>query len=127
VRLRLSHPVVAARTCDFCLKWMFDPETGQLVLNKCTGEPLRRPVGVSPPCFSCPKCSSASASRTPETGRESDLTPRNQRTLELYYENLAVPGPADNVMRRNFGIIHRILSEHDRLVQQALLNKPLQL
>ena len=118
--LQLAHPETAARSCDACIRWVFDPESGRLIRNKQTGAPVYRPLNSKPPCFSCPKCSH-SREKTPEVGRVSDLSKRNQRTLALYYEQQVVPEPVDDVMRRNFGIIYEVLTTYDRGVMQASL------
>jgi hypothetical protein len=118
--LQLTHPETAARTCDVCLRWMFDLKSGRLIRNRETGEPIARLAGCRPPCLSCVKCTHATE-RTPESGRYCDLSRRNQLTLTCYYQQQAAPGPTDDVMRRNFGVIYEVLTNYDRSVQQAAL------
>ena len=120
--LQLTHPETAARTCDGCLRWVFDPDSGRLVRNRETGEPITRPPGSRTPCLTCPKCTHT-AEKSPEAGRASDLSPRNRLTLARYYEQQASPGPTDEVMRRNFGVIHELLTTYDRSLLSALLAK----
>ncbi len=118
--LQLAHPEVSARTCDACLRWIFDTDSGNLVRNRETGEPLPRPPGSRTPCLTCPKCTNTEE-KTPEAGRRSDVSRRNQLTLLRYHEQLVTPGPVDDVMRRNFGIIHEVLDTYDRGVRRAAL------
>jgi hypothetical protein len=123
VRLQITHPEVAARTCDECITWVFDVKSGRLIRDKATGEPIERPRGSRTPCHSCAKCHTEGQG-SPEEGRESDLSDRNKRTIELYYEQLVVKTPTDDIMRHNFGLIHRTLDEYDRLMRKLALEKP---
>lgn len=118
--LQLAHPETAARTCDACLRWVFNSETGYLVRNKITDEPILRPPGTKTPCLTCPKCAHT-IEKTPQSGRECDLSKRNRLTLARYYEQQIAPSYQDDVTKRNFGIIQEVLALHDRSVQRAQL------
>ena len=119
--LLLSHPETAARTCDECKLWIFDIETGRLVRDRGTDEPIARPTNCRMPCLSCPKCSGEPRIRTPDTGRQADFTRCNRLTWRLYWEEQASHGPTDDIMRKNFGIIHETLATYDRGLRQAAM------
>ena len=120
VMLELAHPEVSARSCDACKRWIFDTENGRLVKNRLTGDPIERPAGTRTPCATCPKCSGES-NPSPDIGHLSDLSPRNRTTLKRYWEYRVVPGPTDDIIQRNFGVIYELLNSYDRGIAKAAL------
>lgn len=117
--LRLCHPELPR--CDDCQQWLFDPADGwRLARNLATGEPVRRPSGSSPPCDVCPKCAGLSEC-SPAAGRRCDLSAKNERTIELYYQVQATHGRSlsggaarDSVLAQNLGAIAVVLEEFER-------------
>lgn len=95
-------------TCTECQRWVFDATTWKKTLHR--GEPMKRPPGHSPPCWSCFKGK--------ETGRptpEADLSAKNHQALSLYYEIQAgLPMPNDPIVRRNCGLIQWAVETHAR-------------
>jgi hypothetical protein len=78
------------------------------------------PKGTGPSCHRCPKCEGLAESvirPCPAEGRKASLTVRNYRTLAAYWEQRATGAdPAcviDRFARRNFGIVHQLLTNHD--------------
>lgn len=120
VLLLLSHPSAAARSCDACLRWIFNTETGTIVRDHTTGKPIARPKGSSPPCHSCPKCN-GSAEKSPRIGRGSELSARNQMTLQCYYAHRVMPRQVDDVAEQNFAMLYELFTSHDRLTSQSIL------
>lgn len=102
--------------CDDCEQFVFDPEDSwQLKLRE--GQPLQRPPGSMLPCEHCAKCV-GSQEKSPRVGRQSELSAKNQKTLELYY---AIHGARldnvtlDEITVRNLGIVHQTLEECRRI------------
>jgi hypothetical protein len=113
VVLQITHAEVAARTCEECKKWMYRDD-GSLILVK--GKPMLRPAGVKTPCITCPKC--IGTAKTSQEGCKCDLSNKNLLTIKRYYEHLAAPGPVDDIMRRNFGVIRQVIDGMDRVHQR---------
>lgn len=73
---------------------------------------MERPPKSPTPCTSCPKCD-GEQEKSPEVGRQADLSEKNWRTIALYHEVQGVAGCGvvpDGITRQNFGIIHQ---EHE--------------
>ena len=83
VGLELSHPLIAARSCEDCGKWLYDPNTHRIVTRG--GKPCPRPSAAMTPCKlpagHCPK-------GTPEDQRS--LSERNQQMYVYFQECRAV-------------------------------------
>ena len=121
--LILAHPQEANKTCKDCSTYVYDKD-GSLVLDRETKGPLLRKRSQKPACLTCPKCRGCNE-QSPEVGRKSDLSRKNQRTLQLYYEHQACPGEVtDLILRRNFGIIHQQFENYKLALQRALLSVP---
>ena len=118
--LLLTHPEVAYRSCEDCKRWIYDDKTGER-RNLRTGEPMERPRGVPTPCLRCPKCTGVRRPN-PTDGSKATLSEKNMKTLALYYEHQAAPMLiSDPIVRRNFGLIHRILAAYDRTQARLLI------
>lgn len=104
----LRYPELSQRSCDFCLKFCFDEDTGLVMLGR-DKQPLPRHFGCPPACKTqkgCPK-------GTPE--KPLTLLPENQRAYEHYQECRAVGQfPDDPTVRRNAAIIRRVEDEYER-------------
>lgn len=102
------------------MRWVYNETTGEREYwpdGQGGYKLLERPPGSPTPCASCPKCT-WSAKKDPAHGRQSELTPANRATLELYHR-IHGCGPAghyelDGVTQTNLGIIHETLTAHDR-------------
>lgn len=72
--------------------------------------PIRRQPGTRLPCGTCPKFPERDPDKSPMAGALRDLSPRNQQTVQAYYEargaNLPAPDP---LAARRFGIIERVI------------------
>jgi hypothetical protein len=92
---------------------MVDIKTGR-IHRHWNKEPVKRPEGAPTPCHDCAKCS-GSVEKSPEIGRQAELSQKNQRTLELYYQHRAagIEG-IDDVTRHNFGLILQTIESFDR-------------
>ena len=107
----LEHPELPS--CAACQEWIFNPEKGWQIDRK-NERPVRRPPGTITPCFKCPK---SIDKRTPNPAAE--LSAKNQRTLQLYYEVQAGrPMPDDRIVQRNCGLIKMVESQAGRNVQR---------
>lgn len=117
----LDHPEVAYRTCEECCRWFYDSKTG--IRSERFGEPLPRDDGSKPSCLACPKVTRLPADRrNPKEGEKQTLSAKNWRTLILYYEHRAARKIVrDPLTAQNFGVIERILDEHDRGQRKAIL------
>jgi len=120
VILLLNHPEVAGRSCDDCKRYVYDAETGKQATKRRADEygevrllPSLRPPGGKTPCAACPKCQWSDA-KTPEAGQRTELTARNQRALEMYYQRRAGGGGVAPSLRRKFGIIEEIFEDERR-------------
>lgn len=104
----MHHPLVAYRDCQSCQKWMYDENTGEIVVHPPkTGQPLPR-IG-KPPCMTHVKCAKGS----PDERRE--LSPRNWQAYNHYLECAAVGQfPDDPIVRRNAAIIKAVLDAEAR-------------
>lgn len=115
--LLLSHPEVAYRSCSDCLRWYYDPKTGQLLKRwqKVDGEqqqvPIERKPGDKLPCLECPKCDGEKL-KSPEAGQRCELSERNWKALRFYFQQKAVGGLVDAIARKNCGIIEWLLDQH---------------
>lgn len=118
--LLLNHPEVAGRTCDDCKRYVYDAETGKQATKRRKDEngevrllPALRPPGGKTPCATCPKCQWSEA-KTPEAGQRAELTQRNLRALEMYYQRRAAGGSVAPSLVRKFGIIEELLDDERR-------------
>ncbi len=86
------------------------------------GEPVPRPKQSKPPCHFCPKCAGCEA-RTPEAGRQSELSDKNWQTLVLYERVQGSMGgiELDEVAQRNLGLIHGIVTGAERSQRNELM------
>jgi hypothetical protein len=115
----LSHPEVPA--CKDCETWIFNRDW--TIAYDREGNLIPRPPRSRTPCRLCPKCDD-SPEASPRVGRQRELSGRNRKTLDLYYQHRACPGPADDILRRNMGIIEELLSTYDRAVMKIVLTIP---
>lgn len=53
--LTLAHPLIASRSCSDCKQWMYNEDGTQTERPVGSGQPVRRPLGMATPCWSCPK------------------------------------------------------------------------
>lgn len=98
---------------------MFDPEESWKPKEypPGSGQLMKRPPGSLLPCEHCPKCT-GSKEKTPKVGRKSELSEKNQKTLDLYY---AIHGARldnatlDEITVRNLGVIHQTMEECRRI------------
>ncbi len=81
--MALTQPLLAARTCGECAKWMYDRD-GRRRLRR-DGKPDPRPPGVPTPCGTCPK-------RSPREAHRYELSEKNLRAVECYFETRATQG-----------------------------------
>jgi hypothetical protein len=124
----LHYPAAAEVSCDTCQRFMFDPQEGSFHRLQ-DGFARERPKGSPTPCGVCPKVAGRPADKqNSQEGSKSDLSEKNRRTIELYYENEAIPLAGnsggeviiDGITRRNFGIIRRAIDEFDRWQQRQV-------
>lgn len=103
--LQLSHPGIAALSCDDCERKLYTPE-GKPVIRY--GIHQDRPKGVLTPCVSCPKFDRDTpvGLRNPTLGRQQELTERNRQAIRHYEECRAVGSfPDDDLVRRHAVIL----------------------
>lgn len=97
---------------------MYDPNTWKPMDRG--GQRQPRPNYSAPPCHLCPKCY-GSERPSPAVGRHSDLSEKNVRTLQLYYQHKAAPlANVDPIMQKNFGIIAALFDRLDRSRRRAV-------
>lgn len=112
--LWLSHPKLTTRSCDDCIRWMYDETTGERIKQR--GDFV--PRGKSPtPCHNCPKCP-AGEEPTPNTGRKSELSAKNRRALDHFigtrHGGLTETEKADPTVRKNRRILEAVFQRHER-------------
>lgn len=116
LQLALVHPEIPS--CADCARWVHDPKTWKQSTRG--GRPVARPAAAPPPCYLCPK------SDADRPSPENELSARNWRTLELYYQAKAgLPVPEDPIVRRNFGLIAWTLADVARRQGNVLSLYPL--
>ena len=106
VRLYLTQPLLAVRTCDTCREWWFDEETG--LVSKRAGECLPRPSHAPTACDTdrgCPKG---------HYSNPQGMSDKNQRAFNHYLEWKAVgcPHPECPIIRRNWMYIEGLIAKH---------------
>lgn len=119
----LANPEVAYRSCEDCRKWMYNHETGDLVMRN--GEPVLRVKGVKLPCemsvgqpFDVRQ--RACAKVAPDAGLE--LSEKNLQAYQHYRECKAVGEfPDDPIVRQNAATISEIIENHKELRQLKFL------
>lgn len=127
--LLLSHPEIAYRSCSECQRWHFDPKSGRLQKrwkkDSITGEralaPIARKPGDKLPCWDCPKCDGSDV-RNPAVGRAAELSERNWKALRFYFQQKAVGGPVDAIVRRNCGMIEWLLEQHRNMTGRIMVD-----
>lgn len=106
-------------TCDECEQFVFDHEKNwQLKFwPSDSDQPMQRPAGSQLPCEHCPKCAGLPV-KSPDVGRENELSEKNQKTLDLYYaihgarlDNLTL----DEIAVTNLGMVHQTIEECRRI------------
>ena len=108
------------RSCDDCVKWLYDDETGEVVRRPYkVGLPQVRPLNpdgsISTPCRMCPKIPLDAPARTMNHAIE--LSRRNEAALQHYLECQAVGVfPDDPLVRRHAVILKAITDQADRAV-----------
>jgi hypothetical protein len=115
VRLVRLHPEVAFRSCEDCLKHVYDEQTGRRAeYPPQSGRPIPRAAGNEPPCRRGPdKCPKGH----PAAGRE--LTEVNWQAYMHYLECKATGNfPADPIVSRNAGVIRGVEDALDRAEQE---------
>lgn len=101
-----THPEVAGRDCQSCIKHVYNEETGELRRQEHGARlPVLRPPGSLPPCrvklLGC-------ANGSPEAPRS--LSPKNLMAWHHYLECKATGiWPQDGIVKRNAGIIEAAL------------------
>jgi hypothetical protein len=104
----MLHPVVAARSCDDCRKWLYADKPDDFARKPVerNGKVVARPPGTRLACSYCPKQPAAvpERERRPETAVE--LSEKNWLAWQFYRECRAVNQfPDDPIVRRCAGII----------------------
>ena len=115
--LLLAAPQVAYRSCEDCLVYVYDEQTGLRAEHpRGSGQPVRRPQATFPPCgYGGDKCPKGS----PTAGRE--LTERNAQAYRHDQECRAVGRfPEDAIVRRNAAIIAEVLRSWERVERRLL-------
>lgn len=114
--LILLHPEVAYRSCEHCLKYIYDDESGEL--QKFRGEPVERVVPA--PCRNskhpkgCPK-------GTPENPKTLSL--KNQKAYVHWKECKATGNfPDDDTVRQNAAIIQDLVDSANEHKQYQLMS-----
>lgn len=116
----MLSPHVAFRDCDFCHKFLHDPDSGAVEKSP-DGKPLIRQPNNPPPCremkgrvlVGCPK-------GTPEKSKA--LNARNRKALWHFYKCSAVGDfPADPIVRRNAAIIAQTRESCEALLKWQTL------
>lgn len=103
MRLILSHPALAARSCHDCQQYVYD-HAASVRLSDADGQPIPRPSGTFAPCRYGP---SRCAKGSPDAGR--DLSAKNRRAWLHYRECRAVGAfPDDPLVRRNAALIEQL-------------------
>ena len=110
----MADSALALRKCEDCAKWCYDKDGGKTIRR---GEPVAR--RGPPPCHKCPKTAGRD-SRTFEEGQGAELSLKNWKTLQLYYEEGHDLPPEDAILRRNFGTIRQLMDSHGRHQQQMI-------
>lgn len=114
-----NHPVIAARSCEDCQKFLYADVPGKPPATEPStrgGVVLLRPSGSKPPCrykgTPCPK-------GTPENPKT--LTPENRIVLE-HYRQCAATGhfPDDPIVKHNAALIRQVLDRIDRERRETL-------
>lgn len=113
--LSIAHPAVANRSCEDCLKYIYNHETGKRQLDP-KGNPIPRPAGGKAPCQATVGAPREVRERicakiAPDAGVE--LNEKNRAAHEHYQECKAVGVfPDDSIVRRNARIIRQIEDMH---------------
>lgn len=105
------HPKVATRSCDHCLQYAYDEETGKPEEN-INGDLIERHIGCPPPCkteFGCEK-------GTPE--KPLTLNRSNSLALLRFREWRAVGSfPDDAIVLWAAGIIDQFYRDHEQMTR----------
>lgn len=114
--LRLSDPVLAARSCDLCKQVMFDEETGQPIKSRDGKGWAKRTHKV--PCEASIGCAKGHYNEKP------DLNPMQDAVISLYFASAATGGACLNEAERRdwwlmetFGLLREI---EERLKRNAI-------
>jgi hypothetical protein len=119
--LIVEHPSLAQRSCDDCRKYVYERENSEpKQWPPGTGQPMLRPANSPTPCETCPKCFGWDV-KSPEMGKLSELSEKNQRALAVFHQVQATHGrcltqreATDPVLSRNLGIIQDVLERDKR-------------
>ena len=117
VELLLFHPGPAAVPCGDCQKYVYRVDAaGRVTPERLqhAGQDWLRPTGVPPPCGKCPK-------RSPQQAHEHELSPKNRRTLELYFRVRATFGTCltermrrDALLASNLALVDCVVRRWER-------------
>lgn len=91
-------------------------------ITKYRGNPLPRKPHDPPPCQVCPKCENETE-KSPAVGRKSELSEKNLKTLDLYWQTIAAGGDRnhlDDLAKRNIGVIHELIERFKIEGQRSL-------
>lgn len=110
MRLLLAHPLVAARSCEDCARWVYlDDGRQQLRL----GLPVLRPKGTPTPCWKCPKVPEDAPAKVREHAEE--LSDQNWLAYRHYLECRAVGRfPDDPIVRRQASLVRQVTEGWER-------------
>ena len=118
-----EHPTFSKFSCDDCKEWVYNFETGERETYQSGSAdnvlPVRRVT--EPPCMLGVKCPRG----TPEREKETVLSPRNYRMVQLYLEDRAyqsgviAAGTQDGLQRSAFQIIDAIYESQRRAIAAA--------
>lgn len=101
------HPEIARRSCDDCIRFMYDDtpqRMGEIRLRG--GEPIPRLKSQKPSCGWCPKIPRGVE---PRPSNAVELSEKNHQAYLFHVECRAVRSwPDDPIVRRNAAIIERV-------------------
>ena len=114
----MVDPVVAARSCDDCQKYVWNDEPGKMgdtIIRLAGGQPWERPPQSPTPCQMCPKV--PHDRRTATTTRADAIEPTERSwSILWHYRKCKAVGrfPDDPLVERHAGLIHEVESAVER-------------
>ena len=113
----MFHPGAASVSCDDCQRYVYRvDEQGRVRPERLQhgGHDWLRPAGVPPPCGKCPK-------RSPQEAHLYELSPKNRRTLELYFRVRATRGACltkrmrdDALLASNLALVEAVVRRWEK-------------
>lgn len=106
LRLRMTNPKLAARSCQSCEKWIYI-ENGERAGEIATRGNKKVLRGDSPtPCRTCPK-------KSPEESWQFELNDRSHEIIEIYWQTKVCAVKVDYATAKYLGMVARIYKEFD--------------